>query len=131
MVAVVSDADQPWRLGRAGADSEQQVVAAGLQLARPEDFDLEVVPLRDASRLLGECVRCQLVRGRVLPLTRPVGRLAVFLGGDHLPLAPRAKSRKHQLVDLAPLGRLAGLPRPALESAEDAALDDGLEAVRT
>ena len=126
---MVPDADEPRWLGRAGPDAQQQVVAPGLQLGRPQDLDLEVVTLSDLCRLLGQGVGGELVGRRVLPLTRAVGSLAVFLCGHHLALASAAKADERHLVDLAPLGSGPGLPRAALERAHHAALDHRLEAV--
>src|SRR5438093_12794127 len=113
MVAVVTESDHSWRFGGAGADPEQQVVAAGLQLARPEDLDLEVVTLRDAVGFLCERVGGALVGRGVLPFARSVGGLSVALRREHLRLAAAAKPRQHDLVDLASPRRLAGPPGPA------------------
>ena len=126
---MVTEADQAWGAGRAGAHAEQQVVTARLKLRRPEDLELEVVALRDARRFLRERVRRQLVGRGVLPLSRAVGRLAVLLRRDDLGLAPDAETGEDQLVDLAALGRWPGLAGAPLEGAHDGALDDSFERV--
>ena len=125
----MTQADQPWRPGRARRNTEEQVVASGSQLGRPKHLDLEPVPLRDPRRLLGKRFRCQLVRRRVLPFTRPVGGLTVLLCGDDLVLAAEPKAGQDELFDFPPLRLRAGLPRASLESAHDAAFDDGFQGV--
>src|SRR5712672_4682262 len=87
------------------------------------------MPLRDALRFLREGIRRQLVGWGVLPLARTVGRLAVFLCGDHLALAADAETGQHELFDLSALGLRARLPRAALEGAHDAALDHSLQRI--
>ena len=104
VVAVMADTDQPRRPRRSRADTEEQVVAAVLQLRGAEDLELEVVALGDPHRLLRERVGRELVRRRVLPLPASVGRLAVLLRGHDLGLAPGAVAGEQQLVDLASLG---------------------------
>ena len=85
--------------------------------------------LRDPRRILRERVRRQLVCRSVLPFPSAVRRLAVLLRRDHLRLAASAEAGEDQLVDLASLGGLTGLPRPSLEGAEDASFDYRLKAV--
>src|ERR1700674_1138845 len=130
VVPVVSDADQTRRPDRSGADAQEQVVAARLQLARPENLDLQVVTLGDADRLLRQGVRRELVRWCVLPFAGAVGRLAVLLGRDDLVLPSGAEAHEHDLIDLPPFRCGSSLPRAALEGAHDATFDDRLQAIQ-